>query len=56
MTKRILSLLLAVLLVLPGLALAQDDTTVTVGTFTRPSGYFFGNMFGNNTSDRTSAR
>lgn len=52
MTKRILSLLLAVLLVLPGLALAQDDTTVTVGTFTRPSGYFFGNMFGSNTSDQ----
>ena len=57
MLKKLITLLLAVALLLPGAALAdygenfQPGTHITVGTVSRLTGNFFTEMWGNNTAD-----
>ena len=57
MLKKLITLLLAVALLLPGAALAdygenfQSGTHITVGTVSRLTGNFFTEMWGNNTAD-----
>ncbi|MBQ8554331.1 MAG: ABC transporter substrate-binding protein [Clostridia bacterium] len=51
MMKRLMTLLLVLAMLLTGTAVAEAETSVTVGTVSRPSGMFFTEQWGSNTAD-----